>query len=230
MANDRMQSRLIVDEAYYSLPEFMTLFHGYPYQRVGFDLFVLDHVPQNRHDQYELVNQYHLLIYVLENLDAYEEQGLLDRQLDEIEKVYGVELDRMDRPTLHRQLRLTADRWAAGMEREDSGYLIDIRDIVVPASFEAFGGFENGLRTDWFGEGVEVPFENTTVRVPDKAFEVLEKNYGPGWMRPVKFVSMHTYPCYKNQEAELRRLLDESGISLPIDDFCRNWHMINGGE
>lgn len=229
-ANDRMHTRLIVDEEYYSLPEFMTLFHGYPYQRVGFDLFVLDHVPVDRQIQYELVKRYQFLNFVVQNLDMYDEKGFLQGQLDEIEQAFSFSIDRDDKTVIHRQLRFLADRLAAETPRENSDFLFDIRNMSVPDSFEAFGSFENEVRMEWYGDGIEVPFENTTIRVPKKAFDVMEANFGSGWMKPVKFASEHPYPCYINQEAELRRLLDESGISLPIDDFCRNWHMMNGGD
>ena len=49
-------------------------------------------------------------------------------------------------------------------------------------------------------------------------------------MTPIMFTGDHEYPFYKNQEAALRQLLDESGVTVSIDEFCKNWHMMNGGH
>ncbi len=74
-----------------------------------------------------------------------------------------------------------------------------------------------------------MPFEDTTIRVPTDYSSVLTWEFGENYMTPVKFTGEYTYPFYKTQEKAFIELLRESRVESPVDEFCRNWHRMNGG-
>ena len=71
-------------------------------------------------------------------------------------------------------------------------------------------------------------FENVTITVPVRYDEVLKWEFGVNYMTPVRFAAEHTYPFYRTQEKAFIDLLHESGVTTPVDEFCRNWHKLNG--
>ena len=50
-ANREPQGRVIADETKFPLPQYMNYFHGYPYPRIGIDIFPLDYVPEDKKKQ-----------------------------------------------------------------------------------------------------------------------------------------------------------------------------------
>lgn len=75
---------------------------------------------------------------------------------------------------------------------------------------------------------MELPFETITMPVTKYYTDALLDSFGPDYMTPVMFEGDHEYPFYQKQEAAMKQLLKESGVDSSVDEFCRNWHRLNG--
>ncbi len=84
------------------------------------------------------------------------------------------------------------------------------------------------MKKEWFADGLDMQFENTTVKVPNNYKSVLAWEFGTDYMTPKRFTGEHEYPFYKCQEEAFIELLRDSGVEVPVDDFCRNWHKLKG--
>ncbi len=222
-------TRIVADELHFSLPEYMTYFHGYPYLRVGIDLFPYDYMPADLDRQYEILKTYYTLNFTAANISLYRQQDKLEAQLRDFEQRFDMVLERADDEILFRQLRLIADGVISSCKNEDCEKIINAQFFTPPERREDFTGIK-GRPAKWYRDIIELPFENITVKAPAKYKEILEQTYGPDYMTPKKFTAQHEYPFYKPKEPEFERVLRESGVTVSVDEFCRNWHAMCGGE
>lgn len=227
-ANDMPQARVIADETILTLPEHMNRFHAFPYFRVGVDIFPYTYLPRDKAEQYKLFKVYYALNFTEANLKLYRQDGILNQRLKELEKFIDTEFEREDDVTLRHQLRLAADEWIAAAPRSEADSVLNAMYIEVPDDYRDFNGL-SGRPLEWHDSTVELPFEITTVSAPVEYEKTVISSFGPDYMTPVMFAGDHEYPFYKNQEAGFRELLDQSGITDSIDDFCRKWHKMIGG-
>ncbi len=228
-ANNMPQARVIADETIFTLPRFMTYFHGYPYLRIGIDIFPFTFLPRNKRAQYHLIQQYHAMNFTDQNLHLYRKDGILKQRLRELEQYTDIRFTRDDDVLLHHELRLAADLISAAVPREDADYCVNAMFMTVPDNYSEFGGF-TGRRLEWHDEVLQMPFEMVSMPVPVGYEGVLSNTFGEDYMTPRMFTGQHEYPFYKLQEASMIQLLKESGIEQSVDEFCRNWHKMAGGH
>ncbi len=226
-ANPEPQGRVIADETVFTLPKYMNRFHSFPYMRVGIDVYPLDYLPADPQEQIEVLRLCTDLQTTAMYLDHYRKNLTLKNRLRDFEKKLGyVTFDiHTDDEQLNYELRYAADRLIAGIE--DSGIIQNVLYLPPPSDVKSFEGWP-GIDVTCLGEGVEIPFEVTTVRAPERSDVFLRGIYGEEFMTPVRNAGAHDYKFYSKQEAAFRQLLDESGITDPVDVFCRNWHRMNG--
>ena len=228
-ANLQPQGRVIADETLFPLPKYMNRFHGFPYMRIGIDIFQLDEVPQDPKEQYEKIYLIHFLNKTAANWDYYKDNGELESRLEYCTyRIKNICFDVEDKEITCHNLRFAADKVASARRGED-GYVVNLMYRIPPDNMGKFKPF-TGMKREWFGDGKLMDFENTQVFVPEDYDSVLRWIYGNDYMTPKRFTAMHDYPFYKKQEKAFRKLLDESGIDTPIDEFCRNWHKLSGGQ
>ena len=67
---------------------------------------------------------------------------------------------------------------------------------------------------EFFSSFIEVPFEYTTIPIPEKYHEILTLEYGD-YMTPVRGAATHNYPFYKQLEEKLFNAYKEQGIEIP---------------
>ena len=67
---------------------------------------------------------------------------------------------------------------------------------------------------EWFSSFIEVPFENTTIPIPEKYHEILTILFGD-YMIPVQGTAGHDYPAYQKQEKILFAEYEKHGMSVP---------------
>ena len=227
-ANGEPQGRVMADEKYFSLPKYMDRFHAFPYMRIGVDIFPLDSMPSDPAEQYELVRLLTEMQTVARYADVYRKNGTLRNRVKAFEQQlegFEYEYDYGDNESLSHAIWLASDRLAASVNESE-----DIADILyrtLPADKASFTGYTN-MKRSWFGEGIEMPFESTVIRVPINYTDVLAWEFGKDYMTPVRFTGEHTYPFYKTQEKAFIELLKEAGVESPVDEFCRNWHSMSG--
>lgn len=216
-AADVQQLRVIADEEYWSFPKYLNRFHGFPYPRIGLDIFSLDYIPDDPEKAKIQIRLIHLVMWLLTHWEEVLEKGELEVKVKEIEAACKVQLVRDE--TLKNQLWRLVDRLSSYYDRESGSKVTNFSIWLLEKPYS--------MKRSWYDEIVEIPFEHITIPVPKNYHEILTEYYGD-YMHPVKDAAMHNYPFYKTQQAELQRMFDESGIQTPIDEFCRNWVKANG--
>lgn len=163
--------------------------HGYPYLSC-IDLFALDFLPRNTESQdafWELSKLVGELNYHLDKGDM--EDSDIAYAIYGVEQVCGVTFD-PDKP-MKRQLVRALEDVAARFEEEDSDELTGISYYVKNRSYR--------LPKSCFEKSVEMPFENTTIRVPAGYDKLLTLKYGD-YRKPVRAGDSHSYPAYKDMQ------------------------------
>ena len=93
MAAEAPQIRVIADETLWDFNDYMQYFHGFPYQRVGIDIFPLDYIPRQR----ELEETNKKLFFqgtdILEHWDILYQTGQLEHKLTEYAEVCKVNIN-----------------------------------------------------------------------------------------------------------------------------------------
>lgn len=213
--------RVIADEQYWNLATYMSRFHGFPYFRIGIDIFPLDYVAKDP-DFVDLQLQIcHMLMFTIHNLELYAKEGLLESQLQEIERVCEIRLER-GRDIEH-QLWLLYDRISGQVTPEEScGEVINLQFLTeAPRPI-------HGRPAELYDELALLPFEGMQMPVPKDYIRAVKCQYGENYMTPVKFSSCHDYPFYRSQEAALREMFDADGMNISIEEFCHNWQKAIG--
>lgn len=218
--------RVIADEEYFSFPTYLTRFHGFPYPRIGIDIFPYDYVSKDKIALSIQLKRFYMITFTLQNWELYKKEGLLEAQLDEIDKACEMKLKRDDE--LKHNLWLLSDSIASATPLNNADGVTNIQYIGDPGVDPLT--YLKGNPVEWYGKGTTLPFEHLTINAPLNYVEAVRNMYGEDYMTPVKFSSGHDYPFYKKQEAELKRMFDREGIDTPIDVFCRNWHNMTGGN
>ena len=226
-ANKEPQARVIADETLFPLPKYMDRFHGYPYMRIGVDIFPLDTYPENIQEQYDRVKLCNDVHFTVINWDYLRGKGELERRISKYVDLLGLEIADEDEDSIRLELRLAADRLIADGAGGDKVY--DVLRVIPPENISDYHPIK-GLDKLWFGEGQTVQFEDFDMVVPADADAVLRTIYGDSYMVPRKFEAGHDYPFYKKQEKAFTELLRESGVETPVDEFCRNWHKLKGED
>lgn len=218
-ADNAAHLRVIADEEYWNFPSYLARFHGFPYPRIGIDIFPIDYLSGDQEVLHLQVSIYHMIHFTIQNWELYIKEGLLEQQLQEIERVCAVKLDRST--DLVHQLWLLADKVASQTRREDA---TEADNIAFMSSEQEI---IHGRKLEWFAQAIRVPFECTTIPVPSGYEEMLTSMYGD-YMTPVKGTANHDYPFYQKQEAEMKLIFQQEGITSSIEEFCHNWQKLTG--
>ncbi len=202
--------RVIADEELWDFNDYMIRFHGFPYQRIGIDIFSVDYMPRDN----ELVDvQKDIITYGLilsQYLDEFRENGELDDRLSKMEELCGVTIPRDD-STIHYLSRLI-DSVAALYGEADADEVTEYPFYVARPGYR--------MKKEWYQEAVKLPFENIEISVPCGYHEVLTAEYGD-YMIPQKLEGGHEYPFYRNMEEELVRQIHAVGFSGTVEEFCQ---------
>lgn len=171
---------MVID--YEQLPRF----HGYPYS-VTVDLSVLDALPKNPEEK----RAFRDLVHIVGDLKMHIDEGDMESEevlcaLDEIERIFGVTLDREQ--ALKRQLYQIMDRTASRFWRQD------IQELTESAGFMG-RGYRFPARIH--NREVCIPFERIRIMAPAGYEAMLNYEYGSNWMCPQRISGGHSYPVYE---------------------------------
>lgn len=207
-------SRVMADETYWDFSDYLRRFHGFPFFRIGIDIFPLDFMPKDSSlnlSQKEIMEKIWLAVMALEpqkNCPISE----CEKELKEIEKLCDISLPR-DKTTANYLWRLY-DSVSSQYNGEDSDNLTVYHFwIDSPNRYYNKTCYESA---EFF------PFENMTVPVPKGYDKILSVIYGD-YKTPVKFTSIHGYPFYSSQQEALEEIFKEKGITRSIPEFCRDF-------
>ena len=208
--------RVMADEEQWDFNDYMKRFHGFPYQRIGIDIFSLDYMPRDN----ELVEvQKDILTYgivILQYWDELKQSGELDAKLTSMEQLCSVAIPRDDSAMnfVYRMIDSVAALYGAD----------DAEDMTEYPFYVARPGYR--LKKEWYEETVKVPFEQTEIVVPFRYHEVLTALYGD-YMVWDKGGSGHEYPFYGRMEKALEEQVRAVGFPGTVEEFCQK---VSSGE
>lgn len=207
-------SRVMADETYWDFSDYLKRFHGFPFFRIGIDIFPLDYMPKDSSlniQQKGILEKIWLLVMTL---DPKKECPVskCEKELKEIEKICGVSLPR-DKTTANCLWKLY-DTVSSQYEGNDADHI-----TVYHFWIDSPNRYYNKICYD---SAEFFPFENMTVPVPKGYDEILSTVYGD-YKTPVKFTSIHNYPFYSSQQEALEEIFKEKGITRSIPEFCRDF-------
>ena len=202
--------RVIADETLWNFNDYMRYFHGFPYQRVGIDIFPIDYI--SRDDGFVDIqkNIVRLGIILLRDWDELIEQKMLDAYLEEFSKLCNVNFDKQT--NIKNYIWRVIDKISYICDRNESDYCTN---------------FAIWLKNErcWFPKEcyntfIRIPFENFSVNAPKMYDEVLKAEFGENYMTPIMGGAGHDYPFYGHMEPELLKQIRNVGFKGSVDEFC----------
>ncbi len=202
--------RVIADEEQWDFNDYMKRFHGFPYQRIGIDIFPLDYMPVDK----ELLEiQTQMIVYgrmILQYWDVYQENGELDAHLANLEELCSVSIPR-DVGT-DNFIRKLVDSVAALYHENEADELVEYQYYVT--------GSSKPMRKEWYQNGVLLPFESIEIAAPLFYHEVLTAQFGDYSIPDMDFRG-HGYPFYGSMEEALIEQIRAVGFMGTVEEFCQ---------
>ncbi len=204
------QLRVIADETLWNFNDYMQKFHGFPYQRIGIDIFPLDDLPEDREladIQREIIRQG---IMILRDWDKLETAGTLQGYLKEYGTICNVEIPK--RKDIKNWMWRLIDTISSLYSSEQASEMAELATGLGYSWLYV-------MKKEWFDSVLLVPFENIQMAVPVGYDDVLKVQFGD-YMTPQQGTSGHDYPFYKSMEDALVRQIQAVGFSGTVDEFC----------
>jgi len=207
--------RVIADEVQWNYNEYVKYFHGFPYLRVGIDIFPLDNTPSDKPSlniQRQMAMQGIIILREWSNL---ERTGELEKYLQEFGRLCNVDIPKNASPNW---LWRFVDAICALYAGDET---VEVTNWASWTTEEACC-----LKNEWYDKAIYVPFENMEIPVPCGYDKVLQTLYGD-YMVCVRGEGDHDYPFYGHMEEELKKQIRAVGFMGSIDEFCEK---VSSGE
>lgn len=202
--------RVIADETLWNFNDYMSYFHGFPFQRCGIDIFPLDYIPVKE----ELSDIQKVMIQqgnrLLGNWSLLEQAGSLSAGIEAIEALCNIKLN--GQKDVRNAIWKLIDTVASLYHKEESEYLTNYVQWIDMDYYK--------MRKEWYDQTILLPFENIKIAVPAMYHEVLTAQFGD-YMVPIQGTAGHSYPFYKDKENELKKQIHAVGFTGSVEDFCR---------
>lgn len=203
------QLRVIADKELWDFSQYMEYFHGFPYGKVGIDIFQMDYIPKENEIaeiQKIIVRQGITLIRDWKEL---EKSGDLQVRKKEFEELCNIKLD--DNGEIQWQILKLMDAVMSLYDKKESEYITNYPFWILDDKYK--------MKKEWYDVAVKLPFENMTIAVPAEYERVLEAEYGD-WKTPVRGAAAHDYPFYGNLEKQMQNWIKSKGFQGSIEEFC----------
>jgi len=198
------------DPAYWSLPNYIKRFHGFPFRGTSIDIFPLDYIPRDPDTlalEKLLLQRILLLLHDFDTLP----EDTIEARLAEVESLAAVKLPRNE-----------TTKWSLFHVLEAVSSMFDESECdELDFCFRIPYEDKKALKKEWYDEIIYLPFEGFQIAAPKHYHEILTAYYGD-YQAPVKFTQAHDYPFYKKGEQELTEILAQQGFHGGICDFVRN--------
>lgn len=204
------QLRVIADEEKWNFNDYMKRFHGFPYQRVGIDIFPLDYMVRDA----ETLELQRIIIahgiYIAHSWDILEKRGDLERLLQELEMMLGspVPRDETAKQYIWKQVDAVSGLYTA----EEADECAELWYYVDHLGYR--------MKKEWYDHAVYLPFEHIQMPVPCGWHEALTVQFGD-YMTPVRDSASHNYPFYGHMEGELMKQIRAVGFTGSAEEFCQ---------
>lgn len=201
--------RVIADETLWNFNDYMRYFHGFPYQRVGIDIFPMDYISRDigiTNVQKQIIR---LGIGTLRDWNKLEENGMLGEYVNGFQKLCNVSFDNVN--NVKNYMWKIIDKISSISYREEADYITNIFYWLDNDNYK--------MKKECYDYTIELPFENMNIVAPEMYDEVLRAEYGD-YMVPVKGAADHDYPFYGHMESELIKQIRNVGFKGSVDEFC----------
>lgn len=201
--------RVIADETLWNFNDYMRYFHGFPYQRVGIDIFPMDYISRDigiTNVQKQIIR---FGIGTLRDWNKLEENGMLDEYVNGFQKLCNVSFDNVN--NVKNYMWKIIDKISSISYREEADYITNIFYWLDNDNYK--------MKKECYDYTIELPFENMNIVAPEMYDEVLRAEYGD-YMVPVKGAADHDYPFYGHMESELIKQIRNVGFKGSVDEFC----------
>lgn len=201
--------RVIADETLWNFNDYMRYFHGFPYQRVGIDIFPMDYISRDigiTNIQKQIIR---LGIETLRDWNKLGENGMLDEYVNGFQKLCNVSFDNVN--NVKNYMWKIIDKISSISYREEADYITNIFYWLDNDNYK--------MKKECYDYTIELPFENMNIVAPEMYDEVLRAEYGD-YIVPVKGAADHTYPFYGHMEQELIKQIRRVGFKGSVDEFC----------
>lgn len=201
--------RVIADETLWNFNDYMRYFHGFPYQRVGIDIFPMDYISRDigiTNVQKQIIR---LGIETLRDWNKLGENGMLDEYVNGFQKLCNVSFDNVN--NVKNYMWKIIDKISSISYREEADYITKIFYWLDNDNYK--------MKKECYDYTIELPFENMNIVAPEMYDEVLRAEYGD-YMVPVKGAADHDYPFYGHMESELIKQIRNVGFKGSVDEFC----------
>lgn len=192
--------RVINTEVINLSQDFLDRFHGCPYV-MGIDIFALDDIPPDENEKELWITMYGAVATLHLHWDSFAEDDRQE-QLREIEELTGYHFH--EQTSIEEQLHTLADNIAAMYWDADYDEVTTASTLYRRRSYR--------IPKAWFGEIIEVPFEDTVIAIPKNYDLPCKLIYGDDYMTPQKW-SVHN--GFKTQIDLLQEHFNEKGETLP---------------
>ena len=201
--------RVIADETLWNFNDYMRYFHGFPYQRVGIDIFPMDYISRDigiTNVQKQIIR---LGIETLRDWNKLEANGMLDEYVNGFQKLCNVSFDNVN--NVKNYMWKIIDKISSISYREEADYITNIFYWLDNDNYK--------MKKECYDYTIELPFENMNIVAPEMYDEVLRAEYGD-YMVPVKGAADHDYPFYGHMQSELIKQIRNVGFKGSVDEFC----------
>lgn len=175
-------------------PEQLAKYHGCPYI-VGVDIFPFDTLPINPKEEAMQAQIVDILVSTFKNYQSDPDSVL--ELLPDLEQLCNIKFDMTKK--LEIQLLQTAET-ISKMYSNTKGNIVSCLANNT--------NYVKHYNREWFGKGIQLPFENITLPAPKNYDAVLTTMYGSNYMIPVREIT-HDYPFYKKQTEAFKASLVE---------------------
>lgn len=203
------QLRVIADETLWDFNAYMQRFHGFPYQRVGIDIFPLDNIPESVETaeiQRTIIRQG---IAILRDWDKLEETGELEGFLRGFEEFCKVKAP--EGKDIKNWMWRVIDAVSCLYEGEETVEITNFSAWLRAKQYR--------VKKEWYDKAVYLPFEHIQIPVPCGYDEVLKVQFGD-YMIPSQVKGGHDYPFYGDMEEELIKQIRAVGFMGDVEEFC----------
>lgn len=201
--------RVMADETLWDFNDYMVRFHGFPFQRVGIDIFPLDKIsndPIEDKKQQELIRQG---INILTSWDYYTQKNILEKEISSFEEKAEIFIPRDEK--IKNRIWREVDNISMWYENEDYDNVAELLWYICKNKYKC--------KREWFSEMVPMKFENMKIMVPKEYDKVLHIYFGD-YSKFVRFTSGHDYPIYKDLQKELVKNIRATGFRGSVEMFC----------
>lgn len=214
--NERMRNaaevqhlRVIADEKQWDYNDYMKRFHGFPYLRIGIDIFPWDYLSSDDSTVgfQKTIIQYAMI--TLQNWDEFRIENALESRLEELERACQVKIPRDESAKNYIWKLVDVVCSLCQFDQAD-----DVCNYVYLVEDEKYH-----VRKECFEKVVYMPFENISIPVPVGYDEVLTSQFGE-YMRYVREYADHSYPFYGHMENALVEQIKNCGFKGSVDEFC----------